>query len=50
MPDVQFRNTDFIFEVYDSKPEETKLSVITVTVSVVGPNGVVSASVSGTTN
>lgn len=50
MPDIQFGGTNFSFTVSDTKPDETKPAGISVTVSIEGPNGLLSATVNGTTN
>lgn len=50
MPDTQFGSTTFSFTVSDTKPDEVKPAGISVTVSIDGPNGLLSGTVNGTTN
>ncbi len=50
MPDTQFGHTSFHFSIVDTDAEELKPSAITATISVQGPNGRASLSISGTTN
>lgn len=48
MPDVQSGNTSFSFVALDSKPGEITSAAATITISVNGPNGSASVSISGT--
>lgn len=50
MPDTQFGHTSFHFSIVDTDAEELKPSAITATISVQGPNGRASLSISGSTN
>lgn len=49
MPDVQSGNTNFSFDVIDTKADEVNPSAITVVVKVSGPNGIASVSAKGIT-
>lgn len=49
MPDVQVGNTNFTFDVLDTKADENNPSAITVFVKVTGPNGIASVSAKGIT-
>ncbi len=49
MPDVQVGNTDFYFDIIDTKADAVNPSAITVFVKVTGPNGIASASAKGIT-